>query len=187
MNFNGYYSNKKLHSLGITDREIAKQCQKGNLLKIKKGLYRGSKTFINNQNFIDITHAIPKCVIAGLSALSFYNLTTAIPNYTEIVIPKNYKKPKIWAFKTKMHNMDINKFKKNIVQIHQGRYSFKIFDIEQTICYSLKYRNIIGVDVLQEVLRNYVKSKNSNIDKLFRLANKNHQKTILNKFIMNIL
>ena len=187
MRFNGYYSTKKLHDIGIIDSEIVQQCQKGNLLKIKQGLYRGAKTFINNQNFIDITHAIPNCIIVGISALNYYNLTTAIPNYTEIAIPKNYKKPKIFAFNTQMHNCDIKKFKKNIIKVKQGRYSFNIFDKEQTICYALKYRHIIGVDVIQEVLKNYVKTKDINTDKLFRLARKNHQQTIINKLMVNIL
>ncbi len=170
--FKGYFSTKKLYDLGLTDRDIVSYCENGKLLKIKKGIYRNANMFINNQNFIDITHAIPKGVISGLSALSFYELSTFIPSVTEIDIPTGYKKPIIFYPTTRIHNANIKKFAKNIRTIRQGRYFFNIYDMEKTLCDCLRLRNTIGLDIAQEALRNYLKHPDKDINKLFRTAKK---------------
>ena len=168
--FNSYVSTQKLHQIGLTDRDIVSLCQKGKLIKLKQGLYRKASVFINNQNFIDVSHAMPYCVISRISALSFYELTTFIPQYTEVDIPIGHKRPNILYPTVKINNADLNKFKKNIIKKRQGRSVFRIYDMEKTLCDCIKRRNSIGADIAREALKTYLKHPNKNIDKLFRVA-----------------
>ena len=170
--FYGYYSTEKLYHVGLTDRDIVAACQKNKLIKLKKGLYRSANMFLNNQQFIDVTKAMPYCVISYISALSFYELTTFIPSYTEVSIPQNYKQPTITYPVVKIHNADLYKFRTHIIKIQQGRYSFHLFDMEKTLCDCIKKRNSIGIDIVREALKTYVKLPNKNIDKLFKVAKK---------------
>ena len=170
----GYNTTEKLYQIGLNDRDIVSYCQNGKLIKLKYGLYRKADMFLNNQNFIDATQAMPYCVIARISALSFYDLTTFIPKYVEVDIPNGYKKPVIIYPNVKIKNADINKFKKHIITQKQGRYSFRIYDIEKTLCDCIKRRKDIGVDIVREALKTYLKHPDKNIDKLFKVAKKNH-------------
>lgn len=170
----GYNTTEKLYQIGLGDRDIVSYCHNGKLIKLKHGLYRKADMFLNNQSFIDATQAMPYCVIARISALSFYDLTTFIPKYVEVDIPNGYRKPTIVYPNVKIKNADINKFKKNIIRKKQGRYSFCIYDMEKTLCDCIKRRRYIGVDIVREALKTYLKHSDKNIDKLFKVARKNH-------------
>lgn len=51
-----------------------------------------------------------------------------------------------------------------------GDTTVKIYEREKSVCDAIKFRNKIGKDVEREVLTNYLKAKNRNIDKLLRYA-----------------
>lgn len=170
---NGYNTTKQLHQIGLNDRDIVSCCRNGKLIKLKQGLYRKVNMFLNNQSFIDVTQAMPYCVISRISALSFYELTTFIPKYIEVDIPIGYRHPTIFYPITKITNANIDKSKKNIIRKKQGRYSFCIYDMEKTLCDCIKRRRYVGVDIVREALKTYLKHPNKNIDKLFKIARKN--------------
>jgi len=184
----GYASTEKLYQIGLTDRNIVSCCQNGKLIKLKHGLYRNANTFINNQNFIDVTQAMPYCVISRISALSFYELTTFIPQYTEVDVPIGHKHPNILHPIVKINNADLYKFRKNIVKKRQGRYVFRIYDMEKTLCDCIKRRNSIGTDIVREALKTYLRHPNKNIDKLFKVAKKSRLNLkILSNWMAGIL
>ena len=57
-----------------------------------------------------------------------------------------------------------------VVQIAEGGDSFRIFDIEKTVVDIIYYRNKIGIEETSEVLRNYLKRKDRQIDRLYTYA-----------------
>ena len=52
----------------------------------------------------------------------------------------------------------------------KGGDSFRIFDIEKTVVDIIYYRNKIGIEETSEVLRNYLKRKDRQIDRLYTYA-----------------
>ena len=46
----------------------------------------------------------------------------------------------------------------------------KIYDKEKSVCDAIRFRNKVGKDVEKEVLKNYLKERGRNIDKLLRFA-----------------
>ena len=57
-----------------------------------------------------------------------------------------------------------------ITEARVGNTIVKIYDKEKSVCDAIRYRNKIGKDVEKEVLKNYLKEKSRNIDKLLRFA-----------------
>ena len=109
-----YISTKKLLSLGLYSKDIKLLCDNNKLLKIKKGLYRKFDLSLKEQNFIDISQAIPKGVICLLSALSYYHLTTFIPKKINIALPRGIRKPKQFYQKYQTFYMKEDIYNKNI-------------------------------------------------------------------------
>ena len=167
---NGYITTKKLLSLGLYNKDIKFLCNNNELIKIKKGLYRKFNFSLKEQSLVDISQAIPKGVICLLSALSYYNLTTFIPKKINISLPRGIIKPKQFYQEYQVFYMKENIYNKNIEVIKDGKYSFKIYDIERTICDCFKYRNKIGTDILKESFNEYIKLKKRNIPKLLKTA-----------------
>jgi predicted transcriptional regulator of viral defense system len=48
--------------------------------------------------------------------------------------------------------------------------SIPIYDLEKTICDVIRHRNKMGLDVMKEILKNYVKRKDRNLNRLERYA-----------------
>jgi len=55
----------------------------------------------------------------------------------------------------------------SVVQIMEDGDSFRIFDIEKTVVDIIYYRNKIGIEETSEVLRNYLKRKVRQVDRLY--------------------
>ena len=89
----GYFHTKELKNIGFTDRKILSLQKEGKLLKIRKGLYRNADLFLQDQSFLDVCYAVPYAIITGFSALSYYGLTTHIPQQISIAIPKEKQAP----------------------------------------------------------------------------------------------
>ena len=63
----------------------------------------------------------------------------------------------------------------------------KIYNKEKTICDLFSYRNKLGEDIALEALKNYLRSKDFNLNKLRQYANKMRIKTIIAPYIKAIL
>ena len=45
-----------------------------------------------------------------------------------------------------------------------------IYDLEKSVCDAVKFRNKVGKDILNEVLNEYLKRKDRNLEKLIQYA-----------------
>ena len=57
-----------------------------------------------------------------------------------------------------------------VIEITEGGDSFQIFDVEKTVVDIIYYRNKIGIEETSEVLRNYLKRQDRQIDRLYTYA-----------------
>ena len=55
--------------------------------------------------------------------------------------------------------------------------------MERSVCDAVKYRNKIGMEVCSEVIRNYLKKKNRNLNRLSEYAKRLRVANILKKYI----
>ena len=78
----------------------------------------------------------------------------------------------------KKENLEFGIIKKSI-----SGYDVLITDMERTVCYAVKYRNKIGLDVCGEVIDNYLKKENRNISLLHEYAQKLRVKNILTTYL----
>lgn len=169
-----YTHTKQMKEIGLSSRQIQNLVEQGQLLKLKQGLYRNADMFLQDQSFLDVCYAIPYAVITGFSALAYYGLTTHIPQDVSIAIPKARKVSKMIYPPVSVIRQDISKFKRNIVKVKRGKYSFNIYDMEKVVCDTIKNRNKMGTDTMKEVLREYLKRKDKDMLKLYETARECH-------------
>lgn len=179
----GYFTTKQLMQKGLTTYKIRSLCAEDVLLKIKKGLYRNTEMFYQDQSFLDVCQAIPKAVVTSYSALSYYGLTTFIPQEVFICIPQNRKITKIDYPPTVQYRRDVTQFKEHIVTERRGKYSFHIYDMEKVVCDTIKNRKTMGMDTVKEVLQEYLKHKDNNMLKLYETAKKCKVFDVLDEFL----
>lgn len=165
---NWYLSSDKLKKLDINNYFIIKLVDTGKIIKIKDGLFRWKNADLDGRDdLLDIANIEPNYVFCLYTAMNFYHLTSFVSNKYYISIPR-----KIWIKRgLEKYPVVIKKWQGNyydlgIDLIKLGRFSFRIYNIEKTICDCIRYRKELGLNTLKEVLNNYFRSRKKNMSKL---------------------
>lgn len=162
---------KELRNQKIHPRGIAKAVSEGIIEKIKPGLYKlVNYPWDEHGSFADVCNANKKAVICLTSAADYFELTTFNPSNITVAVPHNtpgfkleYPPIQVFYFPNKYYETGIDE-----IDTKSGR--IKIYKIEKTICDLFRYRNKIGDDIVIESLKNYLKLKKRDINKLFEYA-----------------
>ena len=167
----GYARTKDILNAGIYNIYLKDLLESGQIEKIKRGLYRWvGMNESSHQGILDVSKAIPGGVICLLSALAFYNLTTVKPMEVSIAI-RNKRKVVIPEYPpVKLYYFNDTVFEAGIIEQRIGNNGFLIFDKEKTLCDCVKYRNQIGMDVIKEALREYLRNSNRNLELLMKYS-----------------
>ncbi|MDR1123893.1 MAG: type IV toxin-antitoxin system AbiEi family antitoxin domain-containing protein [Elusimicrobiota bacterium] len=183
----GYIRTKEFNALGITGAKIKRLCDDGRLVRIQHGLYREAGMLVQNQSFIDVCAAYPKAVITGPSALSYYNLTTFIPQSVYMAILRGNNIPKVEYPPIEVYSLSKPFFELGATEVKQGKYSFRIYNMERAVCEAFRYRNKLGIDMAKEALTEYMRRKDKNIAKLYETAEKCKIRKIMEPWMMALV
>ncbi len=186
----GYARMKDLKQAGFHTRNIRSMLDNGYIEKIKSGFYRLTdipQTDGIPLSFIDVCKSIPKGIICLISALEYHGLSMINPSEIYVAIP-NSEKPqtieyppvKIFYFRERFYDFGIETKKNN----HEF---VKIYNPEKTICDMFRYRKKLGEDLALEGLKNYLKRKDADINKLREYAKICQVKTILFPYLTAML
>ncbi|MGC9125491.1 MAG: type IV toxin-antitoxin system AbiEi family antitoxin domain-containing protein [Caldisericaceae bacterium] len=184
---NGYARSKDILANGIHSRNIKNALEEGLITKVKNGIYRLSDTpVISSQSLVDISYAIPEGIICMLSALSYYELTTFNPSVISVAIHRKSWKPKIEYPPVEIYYFSTKQFEAGIETITVAGHKVRIYSPEKTICDCIRYRSKLGLDIAKEGLKEYLKRKNRNLEKLLDYAEICRVKPLLQEWL-NVL
>jgi predicted transcriptional regulator of viral defense system len=169
--YKGFARTKDILAAGIHTRNIKRAREKGQVIQVKRGLYRLAEIpLISNQGFVDLARAVPGGVICLLSALSYYELTTFIPSVIAMAICRGSRKSKINYPSVEFYHFSKKQFEAGINKIKIKAHKIRIYNPEKTICDCFRYRNKLGLDIAKEGLSEYLKRKDRNLEKLLEYA-----------------
>ncbi len=167
----GFARTRDILSAGIHRRDIKRVRDTGQIIRVKRGLYRLVEIpLISNQGFIDLARAVPEGVVCLLSALSYYELTTFSPSIISMAICRGSRRPKIEYPPVEFYYFSTKQFEAGINEIKIKAHKVRIYCPEKTICDCFRYRNKLGLDIAKEGLSEYLKQKDRNLEKLFEYA-----------------
>lgn len=181
---NGYARTKDITNANIHRKYLKDLQDEGTIYRLKRGLYKWNELEFDYSNeIIDVAKLVPNGVICLVSALSYYDLTSytppeyqvAIHRKTKIVLP-DYPPIKLFYFSTKYYRSGIN-------SINIEGNTIKIYDIEKTICDCFRFKNEVSKDILLESIKEYMKRKDKNINKLMRYAQNTKAEDLITKYV----
>lgn len=181
---NWYLTKNKLKELKISDYFINKWIQKALIIQVASGLYRWKNIDPGeNEELLDIFQIEPSGVLCLYSAMYFYHLSSFISTKYYIAIPREK-----WIRKNlKNYPLVIKKwtglyYDLGIDLIKIEGSTFRIYNLEKTICDCIRFRNEIGLDTLKEILSTYFNSPKKNIGRLTLYAEKLRIANILKNY-----
>ncbi len=172
---------RDLSSININKHHLLKLVEEGKVERLKQGVYklRGYET----NEYIELKNYVPNGVLCLYSLWNYYELTNYIPHEFHIAISKKSKVKLPVYPPIKLYYWDINSIKIGTETLKIDNSEINIFDIEKSVCDAVKFRNKIGKDILNEVLTNYLKRSDKNIDKLIKYSKQLRVETILKNYL----
>lgn len=144
---------------------LDKMIENQDVEKVKKGLFRHVE-FSHYNELEDMNRYYPQAVFCLFSAWHHYELSTTIPYKYHLAFPHKANPAKIEYPPVKFYYWSEDQFRLGIQQVNNMR----IYDIEKSVCDAVKFRNKVGEEITYEVIKNYMRSKDRNIEKLMTYA-----------------
>jgi predicted transcriptional regulator of viral defense system len=154
--------------LGINKYHLLKLIETGEVEKSHHGLYKLIDCQLND--YVELKKHVPSGIICLFSAWNYYGLTTYVPHEFHVAIEKKSKirLPDFPPIKLYYWSNPILLIGKATIEIENIQVD--IYDLEKSICDVVKFRNKVGKDILNEVLNEYLKRKDRNLEKLIQYA-----------------
>lgn len=168
-------------------RALRRMLDNNMVRKVKRGLYQLNDFVDFNIAFTEAANIVPDGVFCLFSALSYYRLTTTIPNQNHIAVVRGKKVMLPDYPPIKLYHWMDKYFQLGITEINIDNLQVKVYDLEKSVCDVVKFRNKVGLDITIEVLKNYVKRHDKNLNKLSRYAAQMRIENILQTMIMPLL
>ena len=166
---NGVAHTADFQRAGFHNSYLAELTEESRLVRLKAGLYIASEAQTAS-GFFEILLALPNAVICLASALEFYELTTYEPPAVHVAVPRDDRTlppvfPPIrrFSFGEPRYGLGVSE-----VEI-EGR-DIMIYDREKTICDTILYRRVLGQDVTNEAVRNYLAGPGTKVDQLVKYS-----------------
>lgn len=149
-------------------RRILAAVKEGELVRLRNGLYADPKALTGS--VVDIDAIIPGGILCLYSSWSYYGLTTQIPDAFYVAVKRSRKLnlPTFPDIKPVFQRSDLLGIGRTEI-VDQG-ISFQMTDLERSVCDAVKYRNKIGIDVMSEIIDNYLRRPDRNLSRLTEYA-----------------
>lgn len=164
------FRTKDLNNQGITNYEISQLIEEGVFTKLYQGVYCINDLSNQSIQLTDINVIVEHGIISLTSAAFFYKLTSGSEGKITITLNRDQKPPKLPIdlfnyFYTTSKFYDVG-----LKIVDQNGRKIKIYDVERTVCDMIRHRSKYDFALVREVLENYLKRDDSDIDKLLLYA-----------------
>lgn len=166
----GIITSREVREAEIEYKVIQRMHHDGKLEKLTHGLY-GEPALLEDPYYIT-QYRCPSCIFSHETALFFHALSDRTPEQLMITIPSGHNT-------RLLHDRERYKFFYVASCLHEigvmtmstvyGR-DVRVYDLERTICDSLKRRDQLDRDIVNEAVKRYVRSSQADFTKLLHTA-----------------
>lgn len=161
----------ELRNMGYSYYMTDKLVKAGILSRMNRTTYENLAYKGDENDFFSAEAFVPGGVVCLMSAARYYELTDYLEDGVDVAIQRKKRVSTLpqWP-NLKIYYFDSRRMESGVTEIRDGENSFHIFDIEKTVVDIISYRNRIGIEETAGVLRNYLKRRDRQIDKLYAYA-----------------
>jgi predicted transcriptional regulator of viral defense system len=144
---------------------------KGLITRLTRGVYaRAGFEPTENHGLAQVAIRVPESVVCLLSALQFHGLTTQMPRRVWIALPPRKRTPKLDWPGLQVHRFSGASFSDGWDEHHLEGIPVKIYGPAKTTADCFKFRNVVGLEVAIEALRDCLSENRTTVDELVHFA-----------------
>ena len=163
---------------------VRKAMDVGSVVRLKNGVYATQEGLANTM--VDIECIVPGGVLCLYSVWEYYGLTTQLPGSFYVAVEKHRKVVVPDFPPITLCYWDQKYYEMGIVEADVAGYKLHIYDMERSVCDAVRFRNKVGMDIMTEILRAYLRRKDRNIARLTEYAGKMRVGTRMTQYL-NVL
>ena len=147
---------------------LKKMLDNGEVIKLSSGIYKLND--IQIPQIAEIAILYPSVVFCLFTAWNYHRLSTANPwafhvavEYKNKVTKPDYPPVIFYYWRNQPFNL-------GITEVEEEGYKIRIYDLEKSVCDAIRFRNKVGIDTVSEILKNYLKRPDRDLDRLIKYA-----------------
>lgn len=153
---------------GLSYKQIRLLVAAGVLEKIGRGMYRFPDHSYDER--LEIARRIPIAVFCLYSACYLHELSDFVPSEQHIAVPKKSRFVLPDYPPVKLYYWEATAFETGITSLLLDEMPIRVYDPEKTVCDMFRLRSKTGMDMVKEVLTNYLNRPDRNLAQLHEYA-----------------
>lgn len=179
-----FLTTTELKGMGYSYYKIGKLEENGLIKRVNRTTYENLEYTGEENDFFSAEAFVPDGVICLMSAARYYDLTSFLPDAVNVAIERKRRVSTLpkWP-EIRIFYFDSRRMNLGVTKVQEEENCFHIFDIEKTVVDIIYYRNKVGIEETSEILKNYLKRNDSNIDKLYSYARQLRCESIVRTYL----
>jgi predicted transcriptional regulator of viral defense system len=184
----GYLRTAQALKLGIAPATLYEMARSGIVMQEAWGLYRLVEAELPGcPDLVTIAHRVPKGVVCLISALAFHDLTTQIPHWVYIALPKDTKKPRLDSPQIDVVWLSGRAYTEGIERHDLDGTVVPVYSAAKTVADCFRFRRKVGTDVAIEALKEYLRKTRGDVCELLAFAQINRVNRIMQPYLESLV
>lgn len=156
---------------GIHPETVYRLVRRGELERVGRGLYRAAEAMATEHHGLVLaTMVVPGGIVCLLSALSFHELTTQLPFEVWMALDRRAAAPRDPAVQIRLLRFSGASLAVGVEAHELEGVRVRVYSAAKTVVDCFRYRNLVGMDVAVEALRDCLEQRKSSPGELWELA-----------------
>jgi predicted transcriptional regulator of viral defense system len=183
---NGLLLTSDLLKYGIPRTYLSILEKKGEFQRISRGVYSATGYMVDEMVVIQARYK--GALFSHETAAYLLDLTDRTPLFYSVTVPAGYNATSLKTMEVKVYFMNRKLYRLGSIMLKSPHGNdIWTFTLERTVCDVLRSRNQMDIQLVNEVLKRYVKKKERDLDLLYQYAGQFGIQKIVREYIEILL
>ena len=168
----GAVRSRELVDAGVARVQISRLVAAGELIRLARGVYTAPGVALpgSEEGVLVVAERIPEARLCLLTALRLHGLTTQAPFEVWIAIGNKDRPPRLDWPPLRVVRFSGEALTTGLETRTMGSKQVRVTNVAKTVADCFKFRNLVGLDVAIEALRDALRARATSVDELWKYA-----------------
>ena len=168
----GAVRSRELVDAGVARVQLSRLVAAGELIRLARGVYTAPGVVLpgSEEGVLVVAERIPEARLCLLTALRLHGLTTQAPFEVWIAIGNKDRLPRLDWPPLRVLRFSGEALTAGLETRTMGSKQVRVTTVAKTVAVCFKFRNLVGLDVAIEALRDALRARATSVDELWKYA-----------------
>lgn len=168
----GAVRSRELVDAGVARVQLSRLVAAGELIRLARGVYSAPGVVLpgSEEGVLVVAERIPEARLCLLTALRLHGLTTQAPFEVWIAIGNKDRPPRLDWPPLRVVRFSGEALTAGVETRTMGSKQVRVTTVAKTVADCFKFRNLVGLDVAIEALRESLRMRAASVDELWKYA-----------------